>query len=408
MSAEARPGAGRRLVEAVYYAFVFSIPLESIIYIQKEDGREGGVSISRILGILLFGVSLVNRRLCYGRLPAAFWLFAWYLAVYTVSQLWIPAQLDARFHEQQFAMLQMAALFLISLNLFADEDFRRRVLRVYGWGIGLTALAMALGLVGGQFGVEDRRTVFEQNPNMTAALFGFGALCIGSDPRLREGPWRAPRAVLSLAAVAVLVAGILRTGSRGGLLGLGGGILGLALCGGRSTRVMRFVVAAFSLGLLSLLIRREFQNETDTAARLERSWTEGDTSGRTGIYNAAWTMFMERPLLGYGGAYNRFILGTELNRAGRGDREADRDTHNVFLAVLTEVGLIGGLPFIAGMLLAVATAWRSARRTGDALPFALMCTLIIINFSGTGYRQKMFWIVLAAAVATGLRRARPA
>lgn len=400
--------AAKRAVEALYCVFILSIPLETIFFISREDGSKGGVTLSRIVGILLFGVALVNRRLCFGSFPAAFWLFAWYLAVFTLSQLWIPGQLDERFREQQLAMLQLAGLFLISVNLFRDEEFRRRALQVYGWSIGLGAAAMAAGLVGGAAGAEGRGTLFHMNPNATAALFGFAALCIGSDPRLREGPWRAPRLALSLGAIALLAAGILRTGSRGGLLGFAAGIAGLALCGDKRTRPARAGIAVLAACVLGLLVSLEFRNQTNTAGRFERSLTDGDTAGRLDIYDAAWTMFVEKPLLGWGGANNRFILGTHLNRAGRDDREADRDTHNLFFAVLTEVGLVGGLPFIAALLLALWTAWRSGRGTGDALPFALMCALLVVNCTGTGYRHKVFWIVVAAAASTGLREARRA
>src|SRR5206468_10354423 len=138
-----------------------------------------------------------------------------------------------------------------------------------------------------------------------------------------------------------------------------------------------------------------------TAARLERSWDEGDTAGRREIYDEAWKMFLERPELGYGGANNRFELGARLNYP-------DRDTHNVFLAVLTEVGLVGGLGFFLALVCGMIGGWRGARRTGDALPFALLTAELVISSSITASKEKIFWIVLAAAVASGLRpRARP-
>lgn len=400
--------AARRAVEALYYVFILSIPLETIFFISRDDGSKGGVTLARIVGVLLFGLALVNRRLCFGRFPAAFWLFAWYLAVFTMSQLWISAKLDEQFHAQQLAMIQLAGLFLISVNLFRNEEFRWRALRLYGWSIGLGAAAMAAGLVGGRLDAGGRDTLFYMNPNAAAAMFGFAALCIGSDPCLREGRWRAPLMLASLPTIALLSAAILRTGSRGGLLSFVAGIAGMVVCGDKTTRLFRVGIAVLSVCVLGLLVSLEFRNGTNTASRFERSLEDGDTAGRMEIYDAAWTMFVEKPLLGWGGANNRFILGTHLNKAGRGERDADRDTHNLFFAVLTEVGLIGGLPFIAALLLALWTAWRSGRSTGDALPFALMCALLVVNCSGTGYRQKVFWIVVAAATSTGLREARRA
>jgi O-antigen ligase len=111
-------------------------------------------------------------------------------------------------------------------------------------------------------------------------------------------------------------------------------------------------------------------------------------------------MVREKPLLGYGGANNYYKLGAASNFAS-GDIFY-RDTHNLPLAVLTEVGFIGAAPFLAAILFALWTAWRYGRRTDDALPFALMLTQITMNLSLTGYHQKLFWIVFAAAVACGM------
>lgn len=395
-------------VRAAFYAFVLSIPVETIFYFRIDEDKQSGISLSRIVGVVLFGLALVNRRHCFRRFPPAFWLVSAYLAAYALSQLWIPADLDARFREQQLTLLQMAALFLLSYNLFEDVKFREGLLRVFGWGVGLSAAAMVAGVAEAQFAGETRSTIISQNPNITAGLFALGALCIAGDPGVLASRRRSAAIALSLAAVSVLVMGILRTGSRGGLLAFGGGVLGLALCGGRGTRLARLVVAGAVAAMLGVLISQEFRTGSSTSVRLERAWNEGDTTGRTGIYNAAWAMFQERPLLGHGGAQNRFVLGTMLNKSGREGRGADRDTHSVFLAVLTEVGLVGALPFFAALLLGLWQAWRWGRRTGDALPFALMCALLIINSATTGYREKTFWIVLAVAAAAGARRAAPA
>lgn len=397
----ASPGA--RALRGVYYAFVLSIPLETMIYFKTDEDGQSGVSLSRLLGLLLFGLALVYRRLCLRKIPAAFWLVAWYLAAFTLSQLWVPSQLDARFRELQVTLIQLSVLFLISVNLFADEDFHQRLLRAFGWGMSVVALAMLAGAFGLELDAESRGSFKGQNPNVVGGLFAFGALCLAGDPRLIGAQRRLGQALASLLAMAVLVAGVMRTGSRGALLAFAVGIAGLAVCGARTTRAARAVVTLLVIGVLGLLLRREFKNATPMAARLERSVTEGDSAGRTGIYDAAWAMFLERPLFGYGGANNRFVLGTHLNYATRDTGRADRDAHNTFLAVLTEVGLVGGLPFIAALLLGLWRGWRCGRRTGDALPFALMCALLVASTVGTGSRQKLFWIVFATAVASGSR-----
>jgi O-antigen ligase len=154
--------------------------------------------------------------------------------------------------------------------------------------------------------------------------------------------------------------------------------------------------------LLSGMVAEEFARGSVTSHRLQRSWDEGDTAGRTEIWEYARNMIKERPLLGYGGVNNYYELGLRLNFDMNGFYY--RDTHNLLYAVLTEVGLIGGVPFLGAMLYALWIAWRYGRRCDDGVPFALMCVLYVMNASITGYHQKIFWVVVAAAAACGMER----
>ena len=390
--------SGRQAVKALYCLFVLSIPLETVFYYLEDPGQAGSsVSLARMLGVALIGLGLVQWRLCFRRVPLSFWLIACYFAANAFTQLWIPDAAMRRFHEQQMTLLQMSCLFLISVNLLSDRGFRAVVFRLFAWWLA----AVALGMLGGAFGAgldsENRASIVTQDPNVTAGLFTVGALCLAGDRSLFEARRaRLPLLLVSLGGVAVLVTAVLQTGSRGGLISLCAGFLGLAVCGAKRTGRTGLLTAALGLLVLGGLVRHEFQKGTTTAARLERSWSGGDVAGRTEIYAAAWQMFRERPLLGYGAANNRLVLGARLNYP-------ERDTHNTFLAVLTEVSALGGAFFLAALLGAVAASWRAGRRTGDAIPFALMCALLVLNTSITGSREKIFWIALAAAFASAAR-----
>ena len=384
---------GRKAVRALYCAFLLSVPVETIFYFQSGERPDSDISIARVLGTLLIGLAAVQWRDCFKRLPAAFWLLACYVASVSLSQLWIPAEGFAKFRELQLTLIQMAALFLISYNLLADRPFREKVLRLYGWWMVLVALGMLSGVIGMDFKEESRQSVLSQDPNAVAAMLALGAMCIAADPILLGARRRLGHVAASLGAFGLLTAGILRTGSRGGLLAFAGGTLALAMCAGKATRKARLAVVGLVLVMGGGLVAREFAQGTDTAARLERTWNEGDTAGRTEIYDEAWSMVRERPLTGFGGGYNRYVLGARLNFP-------DRDTHNTYLEVLTEVGVLGGLPFFLVLLAALRRSWRCGRLLGDALPFALLVVLLIVNSSITGERQKIFWIVLAAACAS--------
>lgn len=387
-------GAGMRMVRWAYYGLVLCIPLETILLFSDEARRsdEGGFTLSRGLGLLLFGLALINSRRCFRKIPAAFWTLAWYIAACTASQLWIPAEIDPRFRAHQMTMLQMAALFLISANLFSDEGFRAAVFRLHGWWAGLVAAAMLLGMASVN---EGRSSITSQNPNVAGGLFALGAVCLAGDPRLFGAKRLPARLVPAVVGILVLILAILKTGSRGALIGFGVGILSLGACAGKTTLARRLLVASAVLGALLLLVAYEFSHGTQAAARLDAAWNRGDTAGRDAIWKAAWGMFQEKPFFGHGAANNLLRLGIQMN-------SPFRDTHNFFLAVLTQVGLVGALPLIGALFHALWRAWRYGGRTGDGLPFALMAAMIALLMPTTAYHQKILWIVLAGAAACDL------
>jgi O-antigen ligase len=401
--APAAEGIGARAVRAAYFAFVLWIPVETVYtFDTKDDASKSGVTISKLLGLLLFGMAVIEWRRCFRKIPRSFWMVAWYLGVFALSQLWIPRQLDAKFRSSQLTMIQMVALFVVSANLFDDAAFRAALLRFYGWWSALVGAAMLLGVLGHQFeDVEGRYTLLGEDPNFTAGMFALGAICIAGNAKLSESKGFFLRLAAALLAIGGLTAAILQTGSRGGLLAFIAGILGLAACAGKGVRKRRALIAGAVVLLLGGLVVLEFQHGTTASVRLKHAWEDGDTAGRTDIWEVSRRMVSKRPLLGYGGVNNFYALGAELNFS-EGGAGYYRDTHNLLLAVLTEVGLVGGLPFVAGILYAFWAAWRYGRRTDDGVPFALMCVLLMMNSSITGYHQKIFWVVVAAAAACGM------
>ncbi|MFI5360982.1 MAG: O-antigen ligase family protein [Elusimicrobiota bacterium] len=392
---------GKAAVQAAYFVFVALIPLETVNTL--KTGGTGTFTFSKMAGLMLFGLAFLNRKICLRTIPAAFWMVAWYLAAFSLSQLWIPRDLYGFFYDSQSTMIQMAAVFLISANLFVEADFRRALLRFYGWWMCLVAVGMMAGVCGGVFaGNGGRIAILGQDPNVSAGFFALGAICIAGDPWVFAPKWFLARLPLALVGVGTLLAAILETGSRGGLIVFGVGTLGLVLCGGKGSRAKRLLIAGVVVGVLAGMVAREFRQRTDTATRLTDAWEKGDNAGRTQIYQTAWQMFLEKPFLGYGAANNFYTLGIRLNYVSDYYGNFHRDTHNLLLAVLTEVGLIGAAPFIAAILYALIKAWRYGSHADDALPFALMLGQIAINTSLTGYHQKLFWIMFAAAVACGL------
>ena len=88
------------------------------------------------------------------------------------------------------------------------------------------------------------------------------------------------------------------------------------------------------------------------------------------FFSAAWEMFLEKPLIGWGPANNISELGSRL-----GLGSAIGMPHNVYLWLLTETGLLGTVPFLAGLWLCwrrgmEGTSWQptSVADVTDAFP----------------------------------------
>jgi O-antigen ligase len=187
---------------------------------------------------------------------------------------------------------------------------------------------------------------------------------------------------------------VLETGSRGGLLALLGGMLVFGL-GAESMR-LRFrnaVIGAMAIALLVLgtLHLPMMKN------RLEDSVRNGNMAGREQLYPALWTMFLEKPLLGWGPVANTYELAA---RIGERERPA-RAAHNIVLELLTATGVVGAVPFLIGAWLCVRDAWHARRGAHGVLPLALCCSVFLSNMSGDWIASKLIWLVLAYAYASG-------
>lgn len=185
---------------------------------------------------------------------------------------------------------------------------------------------------------------------------------------------------------------IIMTGSRGSLLGLVLGITLLVLRDGTwETKIKMGSIVVLAVGFLAFTA---FSNDS-MRTRLERSFYQGDTSGRDKIHGHAWSMVFERPMLGWGPVYNQVELGSRLGRSVR-------DPHSLYLTVLTETGLVGFILFFGGIGLLVRAAWQARRRMEGALPMALIGCLVISFVSGSWITRKQFWLLAAYILASAL------
>jgi O-antigen ligase len=255
-------------------------------------------------------------------------------------------------------------------------------------------------------GVPGRAVGNVRQPNHLASLLLWGAVALVPLHEmgvLSRSRWRRSATV---ALFALLVLGVMLSGSRTGLLGL----LGLCLWGLLDARLSRFARGllasaplwlALAWGLVDLWSSSQSGIVIGTAQRVG----DGDLStGRFAIWREALLLLAEHPLLGVGyGEFNRAWTLTPF--PSRSPQFFDH-THDLPLQLLVELGLPLGL-LVLGLL--SWALWQAGRRavavdgdTGVALRATFVMVLLMGLHSLLEYPLWYAHFLLPTAFAWGL------
>jgi O-antigen ligase len=327
-----------------------------------------------------------------------------YLYVYVVSMIWHSAgysRIDLQREQGKllFLFFQLMLVCWTGYNVMREQRTAQAALLTLAASCIILAVIHILGFARTSTEVAsniERLSTFGQNPNTLARHLSFGALTLvglgyGRRKRAFAGP------IIVWPFVLLILMAIESTGARGGVIALGAGLLFLGLGGeGPAERMRNIVIVALAI---SFAVWLSFRSET-MVQRFEKSIDEGSMAQRENLYPVAWKMFLDRPLLGWGPTLNMWELGS---RVGETDHPF-RDTHNLLLEVLTVTGVVGAIPFFAGIFLCLLSAWNSRAGPEGVLPLAAIVAILVANVGANLHYNKLFWLVLAYALASGHRR----
>jgi len=387
------------VVRWALFLLVCSIPFEF-------PGRSFPVEIPTLTALLFLVATLLEPRACYARKPAALFWFVGYVYAY-----WLSAALNGGDHLatdlitpdywgqvlKQFLLIFEGVLVLWAVyNLMRSEQIGRETMVVFAVACVARALLPVLGIARTartEWGGGERITALGQNANNSAMILGAGvvallALQYGMQRPLVRRRW------LVWPAFGLLGASVVETGSRGGLVALGLGLVVFALGGAHSTwaRVRNAAVTALAIGVL---VYGTYANPL-MRARFAEAFEHGALAGRERIYPALMHMAAERPVVGWGPVNNKYELGLRLDERVR----RRRDAHNLVLEVFTATGALGAVPFLLGLALCARGAWEARRRTHGVLALALLAGVMLANMSGNWIASKLLWLVLAYGLAS--------
>jgi len=399
----------RWIIRYAYYAFVFSIPFESAVI----GIVPGHLTIARMIGYVFVLVALLQPSLCFRSPPKGFWYFVAYLYVFVALGFVQESEFLRLTFSRLLMLIEMLMLFWLSYNMMRYQHVSNATLMILAVSCTLLAILLALA-VGSEpappnsrgLADQERISAFGDDPNTTAGVLSLGTLALMGLAYGREKARWSVR-MLTWVGLGVLASVIVFTGSRGSLVAVTIGLLALFLSGkGRAPwpraqlSGVRLKVGLIIVIAMSLLIGISYYYEP-AKKRWERTFTEGSMAGRERIFPAALEMVFEKPLIGWGPTHHYYELGSRLGRPFR-------DTHNLYLWILTETGLVGAIPFFIAVWYCLRGAWKARGGVDGPLPLALLLALLTINLSLTWHNMKLFWIVLAYTLASGDVTAMPA
>jgi O-antigen ligase len=385
----AHRGSISPIISWAFYAFVFSILFEGLpIGIPLE--------LTQVTGAFLVLAALLQPYLCFRRPPAAFWCFVAYLYVGVLSLALHNALFDgdARWRVAVFA--QLILMFWIAYNLMRHQRVARGALLALIASCVLLSVLQMVGLAVptiSRRALVDRFASFGLDPNQMACILALGLLALISITYDSYSRTLLPRVLVW--PLYILVAAItVETGSRGGILAFAAGLITLLLRKGTVWEKARnALVVLLGIGLAILI---SSQSEV-VRYRFDKTVAGGDTTARERIFPAALQTFLDKPLIGWGIQTN-----TNEIEARVGMQNYDHlDAHNLILYVLTSTGLLGTIPFLAGIWLCVRGAWKARGGVNGSLPFAMVITLLVADMSASGLHWKHHWLILAYALASG-------
>ena len=383
-----------KIVRWSFIGFAGVLPFESA----NVAFASSTFSVARLSGLLFIACYLFFYNPLSGKRsfppgsPALSW-FLVYLLVFTAHGLFLDAFYLRQFVSIFTTLVQLLLLFWISSSLLRVEPLARRVLLAFAFGAALCAIGTLVGLPGFATVIEsrigERITAMDFNPNYlayTMALASVILIATALDSRVRYLGSKAFLITLVLPLLAIIV----RSGSRTGLVAFAVGFAACMLPNRQSGRRMMFVfLALFVLAALTYLVI----HNPILLSRFEQSYS-GNLAGRQIIIPASLEMISQRPVFGW----QPVVYWEELGRRV-GQIWGAKDAHNLIFHLMLEVGLLGAVPFLIGVSLCAVGAWKARSGKFGNLPFALLAMTLISNLTHTYLARKPQWIIFALGVA---------
>ena len=380
------------LVRGAFYVFIFSLLFE-------WPDRPIPMEIPTLIGFIYLAFTLLQPKVCYRQFPKELWFYAVYTLFLTLLCGFVKRQDDAV--RLLTLMVQIFFLMWSGYNLMRYERIMKTALMTLVISSSAISVMQLLGVATTRWDILDvgsRTSVLGQNPNNMANNISLGLVALMGFAFGSNKTWLRAKYVAAPLAI-IMVGAIIDTGSRGALLAFGIGFAAFAIRGKTlRAKAKSLVIVLAVLGGLVLAVLQT----PSLVSRYKQSIYGNNMAGRENIFPTAWGMFKEKPFIGWGPIDNMYELGRRLQiiNGVRVSPDGSKDTHNMFLDVLTSTGLFGTVPLLICIILCLLAACRARRGSQGALPIVMVVTVILINMSGNWIASKLDWLMMACALAS--------
>jgi O-antigen ligase len=352
-----------------------------------------GISLVKLLSIICIGI-LVFRVLSMGkgfRIDLTTWLIALFMAWISMTVFWSSNQTNI-LSELVSLILQSLMYFLI-INLVRSKDDLK--LALWGQVIGGTVMAIILSstMISLNFVRNTDLEIGGLGMNLAARMVGLNLLLAVILFQIEK---RHLAKIILIGVAIVSGVGSLLALSRGNWYALIMSSIALFIVlnikkGYKFPFKQITLIAA--IGLVALYVANTYifsdYGLSKLQERSESAITFSDgASGRFGIWQTAFTPFMEKPIFGNG--FNTFKRLNEWKHTG---------AHNAFVLIAVEDGLVGVFLFIlilGSVFLSLLNLLK--RESGNPIALgwgmALLVFLSTVSLVDSAVNRKYLWFVL--------------
>ncbi len=373
----------------------------------------GGVSLAKVAGALIViawlatvSTSTLKQRNLFAAHPGFTYLVLAFVGWSAISVAWSESSSTALTSVMRYAL--NACLLPIAFTAIRNRRDAMRILGAIVVGASVAAVSAIVAPPPPESAIYGRAAGTVGDPNELAAALLVG-LAIATAFLVNRHIRTPVRAMCGIAA-ALCLTGILVSLSRGGLVGTACALLIAIVVGGR----WRGRVLALG-GALALLAVGYFAFVASLPAKervLDVS-AQGGT-GRLDLWTVGLRMIEAHPVQGIGtGQFPissvHYLLRPGLIQNGAFILSTPKVAHNTYLNVVAELGVVGGVLFIAMIIFSVGCAVVAIRRLTSAKDECMeilargfvvavggyLATLMFLSES----TEKLFWILMAIGPA---------